>query len=81
MNNSAAEIALYLKHGDHEVAVRRTLDLCLDSGNDALIEKAIGSCKTTMKRRNAEMSEAYEKTLRRLYNFKDNPECSGTVRI
>jgi ABC-2 type transport system ATP-binding protein len=42
MNNSAAEIASYLKHGDHEVAVRRTLDLCLDSGNDALIEKAIG---------------------------------------
>jgi ABC-2 type transport system ATP-binding protein len=41
MNNAAAEIALYLKHGDHEVAVRRTLDLCLDSGNDALIEKAI----------------------------------------
>jgi ABC-2 type transport system ATP-binding protein len=41
MNNSA-EIASYLKHGDYEVAVRRTLDLCLDSGNDALIEKAIG---------------------------------------
>ena len=42
MNNSAAEIASYLKHGDYSVAVRRTLDLCLDSGNDALIEKAIG---------------------------------------
>ncbi len=41
MNNSAAEISSYLKHGDYSVAVRRTLDLCLDSGNDALIEKAI----------------------------------------
>ncbi len=42
MNNPAAEISSYLKHGDYSVAVRRTLDLCLDSGNDALIEKAIG---------------------------------------
>jgi ABC-2 type transport system ATP-binding protein len=42
MNKSAAEISSYLKHGDYSVAVRRTLDLCLDSGNDALIEKAIG---------------------------------------
>ena len=41
MNNAAAEIASYLKHGDNSVAVRRTLDLCLDSGDDALIEKAI----------------------------------------
>ncbi len=42
MNNPAAEISSYLKHGDYSVAVRRTLDLCLDSGNDVLIEKAIG---------------------------------------
>ena len=41
MNTAASEIASYLKHGDNSVAVRRTLDLCLDSGNDALIEKAI----------------------------------------
>ncbi|MEP7238033.1 MAG: ABC transporter ATP-binding protein [Ferruginibacter sp.] len=41
MNKSAAEISSYLKHGDYSVAVRRTLDLCLDSGNGALIEKAI----------------------------------------
>lgn len=41
MNNSAAEISSYLKHGDYPVAVRRTLDLCLDSGNDDLIERAI----------------------------------------
>jgi ABC-2 type transport system ATP-binding protein len=41
MNNSADEISSYLKHGDYSVALRRTLDLCLDSGNDALIEKAI----------------------------------------
>ena len=41
MNNSAAEISSYLKHGDNSVAVRRTLDLCLDSEDDVLIEKAI----------------------------------------
>ena len=41
MNTAASEIASYLKHGDNSVAVRRTLDLCLDSANDALIEKAI----------------------------------------
>lgn len=41
MNKSAAEISSYLKHGDYSVAVRRTLDLCLDSDNDVLIEKAI----------------------------------------
>ncbi len=37
----ASEIASYLKHGDHAVAVRRTLDLCLDTGNDSLMEQAI----------------------------------------
>ncbi len=41
MNNPAAEISSYLKHGDYDVAVRRTLDLSLDSGNDDLIAKAI----------------------------------------
>jgi ABC-2 type transport system ATP-binding protein len=35
------EISSYLKHGDYSVAVRRTLDFCLDTGNDALIENAI----------------------------------------
>ena len=37
----AAEISAYLKHGDYSVAVRRTLDFCLDTGNDTLIENAI----------------------------------------
>jgi len=37
----AAEISSYLKHGDYSVAVRRVLDLCLDSGVDDLIKKAI----------------------------------------
>lgn len=37
----ATEIASYLKHGDFAVAVRRTLDLCLDTGNDDLITTAI----------------------------------------
>jgi ABC-2 type transport system ATP-binding protein len=42
MNPSAAgEIADYLKHGDYSVAVRRTLDYCLDTGDDALIENAV----------------------------------------
>ncbi len=36
-----AEIAAYLKHGDNNLAVRRTLDLCLDTGNDDLINKAV----------------------------------------
>ena len=45
MNKSAAEISSYLKHGDYSVAVRRTLDLCLDSGVDALLEKAINWSK------------------------------------
>ena len=35
------EIGDYLKHGDYAVAVRRTLDFCLDTGDDALIESAI----------------------------------------
>ena len=37
----AAEISSYLKHGDYSVAVRRTLDFCLDTGNGSLIENAI----------------------------------------
>ncbi|GAB2835609.1 ABC transporter ATP-binding protein [Ferruginibacter profundus] len=42
MNTSVAgEIADYLKHGDYSVAVRRTLDYCLDTGDDTLIETAI----------------------------------------
>jgi ABC-2 type transport system ATP-binding protein len=36
----AAEISSYLKHGDYSVAVRRTLDFCLDTGNDTVIENA-----------------------------------------
>jgi len=39
--NIPAEIASYLTHGDHAVAVRRTLDFCLDTGDDAIIQKAI----------------------------------------
>ena len=42
MSTSAtAEISSYLKHGDYNVAVRRTLDICLDTGNEALIKNAI----------------------------------------
>lgn len=39
--SAAVEIAAYLKHGDYAVAVRRTLDYCLDTGDDALIENAV----------------------------------------
>lgn len=42
----ASEIASYLKHGDHAVAVRRTLDYCLDTGNDRLIQNAISWSRT-----------------------------------
>ncbi len=42
----ASEIASYLKHGDHAVAVRRTLDYCLDTGNERLIQNAISWSKT-----------------------------------
>jgi len=38
---AAAEISGYLKHGDYAVAVRRTLDLCLDAGDDTLIADAV----------------------------------------
>lgn len=42
MSTSAtAEISSYLKHGDYNVAVRRTLDICLDTGNELLIKNAI----------------------------------------
>lgn len=46
MNATASEVSGYLKHGDYAVAVRRTLDFCLDSGNDALIAKAINWSRT-----------------------------------
>jgi ABC-2 type transport system ATP-binding protein len=42
----ATEIAGYLKHGDYAVAVRRTLDFCLDTGDDALIEHAVSWSKS-----------------------------------
>ena len=39
--NSIEEILGYLKHNDYSLAIRRTLDTCLDTGNDALINDAI----------------------------------------
>ena len=54
MNITAAEIYAYLKHGDYAVAVRRTLDFCLDSGNDALIERAINWSRGYHESENAE---------------------------
>ena len=38
---SHAEILEYLNHGDADLAVRRLLDYCLDTGQDALICEAI----------------------------------------
>jgi ABC-2 type transport system ATP-binding protein len=35
------EITSYLKHGDYDLAVRRTLDFCLDTDDDALIASAV----------------------------------------
>lgn len=58
MSTSAtAEISSYLKHGDYNVAVRRTLDLCLDTGNEPLIKNAIGWSKQY------HLNEAAEKEL------------------
>ena len=39
--SSHAEILEYLNHGDADLAVRRLLDYCLDTGQDALISEAI----------------------------------------
>lgn len=39
--NLVAEISSYLKHNDYSLAVRRTLDMCLDTGDDDLIDHAI----------------------------------------
>jgi ABC-2 type transport system ATP-binding protein len=35
------EIASYFKHGDYDLAVRRTLDFCLDADDDSLIQNAV----------------------------------------
>ncbi len=35
------EIASYFKHGDYDLAVRRTLDFCLDTDDDTLIADAV----------------------------------------
>ena len=56
--SAAAEISSYLKHGDYSVAVRRTLDLCLDTGVDDLIEKAIGWSRDYHSFENAETGNA-----------------------
>lgn len=39
--SSHAEILEYLNHGDADLAVRRLLDYCLDTGQDELIREAI----------------------------------------
>lgn len=39
--SSHAEILEYLNHGDADLAVRRLLDYCLDTGQDELISEAI----------------------------------------
>ncbi len=46
MSSSATnEIASYFKHGDYDLAVRRTLDFCLDADDDSLIKNAINWSK------------------------------------
>lgn len=40
-NDPVQEIKSYLKHNDYSLAVRRTLDISLDSGDNNLIKKAI----------------------------------------
>lgn len=41
MQNRIEEIASYLKHADYSLAVRRTLDLCLDTSDKVILQKAI----------------------------------------
>jgi ABC-2 type transport system ATP-binding protein len=42
MSTSAtAEIASYFQHGDFDLAVRRTLDFCLDTDDDSIIKNAV----------------------------------------
>lgn len=41
MQNRIEEIASYLKHADYSLAVRRTLDLCLDTNDKVILQKAI----------------------------------------
>lgn len=39
--SASDEIASYFKHGDYDLAVRRTLDFCLDTDDDVVINNAI----------------------------------------
>jgi len=41
MQNRIEEIASYLKHAYYSLAVRRTLDLCLDTNDKVILQKAI----------------------------------------
>jgi ABC-2 type transport system ATP-binding protein len=42
----AAEIAAYLQHLDYSLAIRRLLDICLDTNNSGLIRRAIDISRT-----------------------------------
>ena len=41
MKQRIQEIQSFLEHNDHSLAVRRMLDMCLDSGDTALLQQAI----------------------------------------
>ena len=56
--SAAAEISGYLKHGDYAVAVRRTLDFCLDAGDDTLIENAVGWSRQYHENENSKSGKA-----------------------
>lgn len=45
MQNRIEEIVSYLKHADYSLAVRRTLDLCLDTNDKVILQKAIEMSK------------------------------------
>jgi ABC-2 type transport system ATP-binding protein len=46
MTDTGKEIAQYLQHGDTDLAVRRTLDFCLDTDDNKLIADAIDWSKS-----------------------------------
>lgn len=60
MNTSTTrEIFGYLKHQDYSLAVRRTLDTCLDTGNDELIKEAIQWSSTYSTRKDEKQLPLY----------------------
>jgi len=71
MNNRTEEINSYFGHGDYSLAVRRMLDLSLDSGNHTLMQNAVNWSKThrgLLKDQSTETSPEFRKEFGDLMN-------------